>query len=46
MKLFQTMGYISREKQRSYFDSTVFNTINPHPIVVRLMGQLRLPTRI
>ena len=29
IKLSQTVGCISREKQRSYFDSLIFSTINP-----------------
>ena len=46
MKLSLTMGYISREKQRSCYDSSTFSTTNPHLTVLRLMEQLRLQIRI
>ena len=46
MKLSLTMGCISREKQRSWFDSSIFSTINPHPAIHRPMGQLKLQTKI
>jgi len=46
MKLSLTMGYISREKQRSYYNSSTFSTTNPHHFVLKLMEQLRLQTRI
>ena len=38
MKLSLTMGYISREKQRSCCGSSIFGTTIPHPIVLRLIG--------
>ena len=46
MKLSLTTGCISREKQRSYFDCSIFNTTNPHRTVLKLMEQLRLQTKI
>ena len=43
---FVDMGYhISREKQRSYFESSIFSTMNPHPTVLKSLEQLRLQTR-
>ncbi|XP_075669990.1 uncharacterized protein LOC142639740 [Castanea sativa] len=39
------MGYISKGKQRSYSDNSTFSTINLHPTVLRLMGQLRTSIR-
>ena len=44
MKLSLIMGCISREKQRSYYDSSTFSTTNPPLSVLRLMEQLRLQT--
>jgi len=46
MKLSLTMGNISREKQRSYYDSLIFSTISLHLIVLRPMEQLRLQIKI
>ena len=42
MKLSLTIGSISREKQKSCYDNSTFNTTSPHLIVLRLMEQLRL----
>ena len=46
MKLSHTMGYILKEKPKSYYDSSTFSTTNLHPTILRLMEQLRLLTRI
>ena len=45
-KLSLTMGSISREKQKSYYDSSIFNTSSPHLTVLKLMEQLRLLIKI
>ena len=45
MNLSLTMDYISREKQRSCYDSSTFSTTNPHLTILRLMEQLRLQTQ-
>ena len=44
MKLSQITGCNSREKRRSYFNSSIFNTTNHQPTVLRRMEQLRLQT--
>jgi len=46
MKLLQTMGCISREKQRNYYDSSIFNITSLHLIVLKPMEQLRLLIKI
>ena len=42
MKLSQIMGNISREKQRSCYKSSIFNTTSLHLTVLKPMEQLRL----
>ena len=46
MKLSQTMGNISREKQRICYDSSTFSTINLHLTVLKPMEQSRLLTKM
>ena len=46
MKLSQKMGNISREKQRRYYSSSIFNTTSLHLTILRPMEQLRLLTKI
>ena len=35
MKSSRITGYISREKQRSYFENSIFNTTDHHPTILR-----------
>ena len=41
MKLSQTMGSISMEKQRSYYNNSIFNTTSFHLTVLRPMEHLK-----